>query len=239
MELDLIRMLYPKRCPVCENIIPDTPEHINRLICVPCNTKLRYISPPKCMKCGKQLYSESEEYCMDCKKKSHEFTQGVGVFSYDKNIKGAMYRFKYSNKREYAQFFGNILAARYGYLMRRWNVEVIIPIPLYRTKYLKRGYNQAELIAKELSKQMKIPVDSKLLIRCRKTRAMKELNDEERLKNLQNAFKLSKSIVKYKRVLLVDDIYTTGATMDACAGILKEGGVKDVYCAGVCIGNGF
>ncbi|MCM1467757.1 MAG: hypothetical protein NC086_06370, partial [Alistipes sp.] len=79
----------------------------------------------------------------------------------------------------------------------------------------------------------------KLLVRSRKTRAMKELNDEERVKNLQNAFKLSENIVKYKRVLLVDDIYTTGATMDACGKVLKAGGVKDIYCAGVCIGNGF
>lgn len=239
MELNVIGMLYPKRCPVCENIIPDTPRHVNRFVCVPCNTKLSYISPPKCMKCGKQLYAENDEYCTDCKTKPHEFTQGIGVFSYDKNIKNAMYRFKYSNKREYAKFFGGVLAARYGYLIRRWNVEAVIPVPLYRTKYLKRGYNQAELIAQELSKQTGIAVDSKLLIRCRKTRAMKELNDEERVKNLQNAFKLSENIVKYKKVLLVDDIYTTGATMDACTGVLKAGGVKEVYCAGICIGNGF
>lgn len=239
MGLNLVGILYPRRCPVCENIIPDTPGHANCLVCVPCNKKLSYISPPKCMKCGKQLYSENDEYCMDCKRKPHEFTQGIGVFSYDKNIKNVMYRFKYSNKREYAKFFGSVLAARYGYLIRRWNVEAVIPVPLYRTKYLKRGYNQAELIARELSKQTGIAVDSKLLIRCRKTRAMKELNDEERVKNLQNAFKLSENIVKYKKVLLVDDIYTTGATMDACTGVLKAGGVKEVYCAGICIGNGF
>lgn len=237
--MDLIRILYPKRCPVCEKIIPDTPEHVNRQICIQCNAKLCYIKPPKCMRCGKQLYSENEEYCTDCKKKCHEFTQGIGVFSYDKNIKKTMYRFKYSNKREYAEFFGSVLAGRYGHLIRRWQVEAVIPVPLYRTKYLKRGYNQAELIAKELSEQIKIPVDTKILVRSRKTRAMKELNDEERLKNLQNAFKLTENIVKYKKVLLVDDIYTTGATMDACARVLKNGGIKEVYCAGICIGNGF
>lgn len=224
---------------MCETIIPDTPEHVNRLVCMPCNKKLSYIALPKCMKCGKQLYDESDEFCADCKRIKHEFTRGVGVFSYNKNIKDAMYRFKYSNKRDYAMFFGSVLAERYGYQIRRWNVEAVIPVPLHRLKYLKRGYNQAELIAKELAKQTGLLVDSKLLLRCRKTRAMKELNDEERVKNLQNAFKLSENIVKYKRVLLVDDIYTTGATMDACAGVLKAGGVKEVYCAGICIGNGF
>lgn len=237
--MDLIRMLYPERCPVCEKIIPDIPENVNRHICMPCNAKLCYIKPPKCMKCGKQLHGEGEEYCGDCKKRSHEFTQGVGVFSYDKNVKGSMYRFKYSNRREYAQFFGNILEERCGYLIRRWQVDAVIPVPLHRTKYLMRGYNQAELIAEVLSKRMKIPMDAKLLVRSRKTRAMKELNDEERVKNLQNAFKLSKSIVKYKRVLLVDDIYTTGATMDACARVLKAGGAEEVYCADICIGNGY
>lgn len=237
--MDFIRILYPKKCPVCEKIIPDIPENRNQHICMPCNAKLSYIKPPKCMRCGKQLYGENEEYCTDCRKKTHTFTQGIGVFSYDNNIKKTMYRFKYSNRREYAEFFGNVLASRYGYLIRRWQAEVIIPIPLYRIKYIKRGYNQAELIARALSEQIKIPVDSKILIRSRKTRAMKELNDEERVKNLQNAFKLTENIVKYKKVLLVDDIYMTGATMDACAGVLKKGGAEEVYCASICIGNGF
>lgn len=237
--MGLIRVFYPKRCPVCEGILPDIPGEENRNICLKCNKKLKYISAPRCFVCGKQLYNPEEEYCTDCKNKKHLYKQGVGVFGYDEKIKCSIYRFKYSNKREYAQFYGEAIASRYGYVIRRWSPDVIIPIPLFKIKYLQRGYNQAELIAGELGKCLGIPVDVKLLVRSKKTKAMKELNDEERVKNLQNAFKLSENIVKYKKILLVDDIYTTGATIDACAKALLDGGALEVYYASVCIGNGF
>lgn len=237
--MELMRIFYPKRCPVCEGVLPDIPEEGSRNVCMECNKKLRYITSPRCYICGKQLYNESAEYCTDCKNKKHFFKRGVGVFGYDEKIKYSLYRFKYSNRREYAQFYGEVIASRYGYLIRRWKPDVIIPIPLYRIKYWQRGYNQAELIANELGQRLEIPVDAGLLLRNRKTKPMKELNDEERVKNLQNAFKLSENIVKYNKILLVDDIYTTGATIDACAQVLLEKGAQEVYYASVCIGNGF
>ncbi len=237
--MELIRMLYPKKCPVCENVLPDIPGREGRNICLKCNEKLHYIGALHCLKCGKQIYSANEEYCSDCKNKKHLFRQGVGVFSYDENIKYAMYRFKYSNRREYASFFGESIASRHGHFIRRWKPQVIIPVPMYRFKYYQRGYNQAGLVADVLGKELGIPVEHKLLIRSRQTRAMKELNEEERMKNLQNAFKITTNIVKYKKILLVDDIYTTGSTMDACSEVLLEGGAEEIYCASVCIGNGF
>lgn len=224
---------------MCENVLPDMPGEHKMRVCMKCNEKLHYIGALRCLRCGKKLYSEKEEFCNDCKTKSHLFKQGVGVFAYDDKIKQAMYRFKYSNRRDYANFFGETIAARHGYLIRRWQPQVIIPIPLYKIKYFQRGYNQAELIANVLGRELEIPVDKEILVRAKKTRAMKELNDEERVKNLQNAFKLSENIVKYKKILLVDDIYTTGATIDACSEVLLAGGAKEVYFASVCIGNGF
>lgn len=237
--MELIRFFYPRRCPVCEVILPDIPGENKTAVCLKCNEKLHYIMSPRCLKCGKQIYEMSEEYCSDCKNKKHLFKQGIGVFSYDERIKYSMYRFKYSNRREYAKFYGETIAARYGHMIRRWNPEILIPIPLFKGKYLKRGYNQAELIAVELGRELDIPVCKDILVRAKKTRAMKELNDEERVKNLQNAFKLTANIVEYKKVLLVDDIYTTGATMDACSEVLLSGGAEEVYFVSVCIGNGF
>lgn len=237
--MELISILYPRKCPVCETIIPDIPGKVAPRVCLTCNQKLQYIHSPRCFQCGKQLYEEKEEFCNDCKVKKHLFKQGIGVFGYDENIKDAIYRFKYHNQRNYAKFFGEVIASRYGYQIRHWNPDVIIPIPLYRIKYYQRGFNQAELVAKELGNILQIPVDTKSLVRNRKTKPMKELNDEERTKNLQNAFNLTADIVKYKKVLLLDDIYTTGATMDACSKVLLEAGVEEIYCASVCIGNGF
>lgn len=237
--MEIIRMLYPKRCPVCDDILPDAPLIEGRNICLKCNEKLHYITSPRCYICGKQLYYANDEYCADCKNKKHFFKQGVGVFGYDERIKASMYRFKYSNRREYAKFYGEAIVSRYGHLIRSWNPEVVIPVPMYRIKKLQRGYNQAELVATEVGNLLQIAVENRLLVRVRATKAMKELDDEERIKNLQNAFKLSKNIVKYKKVLLIDDIYTTGATIDACSEILIRAGVEEVFFVSVCIGNGF
>lgn len=237
--MEIIRILYPKRCPVCDDILPDTPLVNGRNVCLKCNEKLHYITSPRCYVCGKQLYNMNDEYCTDCKNKKHLFKQGVGVFGYDERIKFSMYRFKYSNRREYAKFYGEAIVSRYGHLIRSWNPEVIIPVPMYKIKKLQRGYNQAELVADEVGNLLHRPVDKKILVRTRRTEAMKELNDEERVKNLQNAFKITESIVKYKKVLIVDDIYTTGTTIDTCSDVLLRAGVEEIFYASVCIGNGF
>lgn len=237
--MELIRIFYPKVCPVCESILPDVPGENKDGVCIRCNSRLHYIKSPKCLKCGKQIYEMNQEFCCDCKNKKHEFVQGAGVFAYDEEIKKSIYRFKYSNQREYSHFYARAIVNRLGYQIRHWMPDIIIPIPLNRIKYLKRGYNQAELVARSVGDLLDIPVDSKLLIRTRNTRPMKELNDEERVKNLQNAFKIRSDIVKYNKVLLLDDIYTTGATIDACSALLKEAGAKEIFFVSVCIGNGF
>lgn len=170
--MELIQILYPAKCPICEKVLPAFCGKATPGVCLPCNQALQYIGSPRCFRCGKQLWEEKEEYCTDCKNIEHQFEQGVAVFGYDEKIKDAMYRFKYSNQREYAKFFGEAIAARYGYQIRHWNPDVIIPVPLYRIKYYQRGYNQAELVARELGKILGIPVDTGLLFRVRKTRPM-------------------------------------------------------------------
>lgn len=237
--MGITEIFYPDRCPVCEKIIPHMPGESKMIICEKCNGKLHYIKSPRCLKCGKQIYSENEEFCSDCKRVEHFFEQGIGAFGYDDNIKESMYRFKYSNQREYATFYADAIIRRYEHMIRRWGVEVIIPVPMYKYKELLRGYNQAELIANELGKNLNIQVNSNILKRIRKTKPMKELNDEERIKNLQNAFKISQNIVEYKKILLVDDIYTTGATIDECSRLLLDAGASKIYFACACIGNGF
>ena len=153
-------------------------------------------------------------------------------------MKKSLYDFKYKNKREYAKAYGEELVNNLKYEILAWNADVIMPVPLHKSKLRHRGYNQAELIARELSRRLEIPMDSKILKRTRKTRAQKELNDSDRKKNVKNAFIVDKSIVKYKKVILVDDIYTTGSTIDSCAKVLKEKGVEKVYYVSLSVGTG-
>lgn len=116
--------------------------------------------------------------------------------------------------------------------------DAIIPVPIHRSRYRRRGYNQAELVAAELSRLTGIPMYERLVTRSRKTAPQKELTIQERQNNLKKAFNITSNDVKLKKTILVDDIYTTGSTLDAVAMELKRHGVKSVYFIALCIGDG-
>ena len=122
--------------------------------------------------------------------------------------------------------------------LKEWNVQAIIPVPMYKDKEIKRGYNQAEVFGRALSKETGIALDDKCIIRKKSTVPQKKLSNEMRKINLQKAFGVDRKICsEYKTVLLVDDIYTTGSTFDACAKVLKVAGVEKVYCLSVAVGR--
>lgn len=192
---------------------------------------------PRCKKCGKPLESPGKEYCRDCIRRKHYYDSGRVVWLYTKEMQQSIYRFKYDNKREYADFYVEEVVRLYGSWIQRTGVEAIIPIPLYKQKHRRRGFNQAQVLAEGIGRELNIPVLSKVVGRTRSTVAQKELNDKERQKNVKNAFKIIDNEVKLKKVLLVDDIYTTGSTMDAVAGVLRGNGVKEIYFLCICTGG--
>ena len=147
--------------------------------------------------------------------------------------------FKFQNRREYARAYAEEIQKYLGEKLLRWNVDCMVPVPIYKKKQISRGFNQAEVLAWEVSRLIGIPVDTELLKRIRKTLPQKELNDEERRKNLINAFQIGKKGVKYKKIILVDDIYTTGSTIDACSKVLKASGIQEIYFLSLCIGTGY
>lgn len=232
----LVDLLYPKACPVCGEAAPVICGK-SRGICPECEGAVSYIGDNYCMKCGKELL-EDEQYCYDCKRLKHEFEQCAAVFVYSEAIKQSIYRYKYKGRREYAEWFAGQMYEKMASRIAVWEPELIVPIPLHKSKYKQRGYNQAWLLAAELGRLTGIPVDDGLLQRSRATEPMKALDGENRIKNLKNAFIISSNKVKYKKILLVDDIYTTGATMDACAKALRSKGVEQVYGLCLCIGRG-
>jgi ComF family protein len=184
------------------------------------------------------LDKEEAEYCYDCSRKSFHFTAGLAVFPYDRYMKRSIEYFKFHNRREYAEWYADEMTARLGQKIRSWRPDCLVPVPIHRSRLLERGYNQTELVAKEVGKRLGIYVEPGLLERCKKTVPQKTLNDRERIKNLKNAFQIRKSVVQYKRVVLVDDIYTTGSTIEACTQVLLESGVEQVYFVCICIGYG-
>lgn len=231
----IIGILFPRRCPVCGEIVMPKGD----LICPPCKGKIKYVYEPSCKKCGKALVVEEEEYCYDCKKKNHTYESGIALFEYDDIMKQSIYSFKYKNKREYADFYVKEFVNAYQTQIANWKAEVLIPVPLHKSRHLYRGFNQAELLAKKIGKDINLPVDSDILVRSKETFAQKGLNHKERAKNLQEAFQISGKVVQYKKVILIDDIYTTGSTIEACTKVLKLNGVEKVYFLSLCIGKDY
>lgn len=229
-----VSFVFPRRCPVCDGVI-----QIGSYICEDCKKKVKHVAEPVCKKCGKPLDDSRQEYCRDCTTRRHFFKQGKAVFVYQKEMKLSMYRFKYSNKREYAAYYAKEAAALYEGWIRRCGIEALVPIPMYRWKKRLRGYNQAETFAGRLGKELDIPAEYRMVKRIRNTTPQKELNDRQRKDNLKGAFQLTGNIVKYSKILLVDDIYTTGSTMDAVAELFLQAGVAEVYFICICIGQGY
>lgn len=223
-------MLYPRRCPVCHDIaVPG-----GSRICNVCREKLKPITGPRCFRCSKPLKREEQEYCKDCRK-TRLFDQGIGIFPYGSVLQESLFKLKYGKSQEYGSFYGQIAAVYSREIIRNWGVEIIIPIPLHRKRMEKRGYNQAELIAEALGKTLCIPVDSRLMKRKVNTRPQKELDYRERKQNMKNAFFL-KGENRYRRILLVDDIYTTGSTIEAAAELLKRNGAENVFFLTIAMG---
>lgn len=219
----IISALYPVRCPVCDRIVDETGE----MICVACMDKLKLISPPWCMRCGKKV-ANGEELCRQCKGKKVFYKRGRALFEYE-SAALSIYRFKYGNRREYAMFFGKQMAEYLGDFLMDIQPDALIPIPLHKKRMRIRGYNQAELLAKCIGENLGIPVRTDLMKREKNTIPQKKLNSEERQNNLKRAFNIVENDVKLEKVVLVDDIYTTGTTVNEAAKVLKESGVKEVY----------
>lgn len=206
------------------------------------------IYPPICPICGNFL-KRREKVHLYCRKSvafikhhveksdGHAYDDGVAVFAHTGRIKKSIYRFKYNNKRDFGKYYAMEMVLQYESLIKSWGVDVIVPVPIHKSKRIKRGFNQTEIIGKHLSKIVNLPYDDKVLKRIRKTKNQKSLSPQERKENLRSAFAVDKERVqKYNRILIVDDIYTTGATIDACARILKENKVSKVFF--ICVSMG-
>lgn len=228
-------MVYPRRCPVCHDIAAPR----GRTICRECAEKLVPVSGPRCCRCSKPLVTKEDEYCHDCLSKTHSFDQGIGIFSYGSVLSKSLYQLKYHQRQEYGRFYGRYAAAYAEKRITAWKVEAIVPVPLHRKKMEKRGYNQAEIIARQLGSCLGIPVENHAVVRVLNTRPQKELDDRERRRNIRKAFVPAKTRLPWKRVLVVDDIYTTGSTIDGVSLALKKAGVQEVYFLTIAIGTGF
>lgn len=231
---DFVDILFPRRCPVCDGIVMPK----GRLICPECFKKLSFVKNPVCKKCGKEVLSDRLEFCLDCSRRKRTFEYGRALVNYDESARKSMAKIKYKNKREYMDFYGEAICVRYEKIIRRMEAEALVPVPVHPARKRARGFNQAELLAQKIGSGLNIPVVSDMLVRNKKTAPQKSLDPAGRLKNLEEAFSAGKIPRGVERVILVDDIYTTGSTIEACTRALKKAGIKKVYFLAICIGRG-
>lgn len=229
----MITWLFPERCPVCMKLVVPRGNQIH----TKCAGKLAPITEPCCKKCGKPIADESEEYCEECDITSFAWDYGHCLYRYHDITKRAILQVKEEGTKEFVRFFGRGLAEHYKDFLHEIKPDCIVPVPLHKGKLRRRGFNQAELLAAELSNQIGIPIIL-LLTKKKKTKDQKTLSKEQRKRNLFHAFvintKSNLSGMIPRSVLLVDDVYTTGSTMNACATVLKQAGVSFVYFLCVC-----
>lgn len=200
------------------------------------NAIIDLIFPPRCANCGRV----DAQWCSRCAELlqltplvlafRHDFDNLAGCASsgvHEGVLRNAIHALKYENTRQVAPLLGVRLAECLQTTL--WKIDTLIPVPLHHKRLLERGYNQAQVIAEALAAQIGLAITLDGLRRERSTESQVELNREQRLQNVADAFVAEAAVVHQKTVLLIDDVCTTGATLDACANALLTAGAAAVY----------
>lgn len=248
------RLFYPPVCPLCRELLKEN----EGMVHIACLAALEEVKEPKCKRCGKPILSETAQFCRDCyiklEKNKHDneeqgmfmdqeissgYDQNAALWIYEGSIRQAILDYKYHGMKVYTDFFATRLVGSYSWWIRSKKPQLLLPVPIHAKKKRIRGYNQAGLLARAVSAMTGIPFCQDLLVRNKYTEPQKTLTPEERRKNLEKVMQvhLERLEAVPERVMIIDDIYTTGATLDACATVLKKAGVKEVYGLTLCIGD--
>lgn len=225
MLSSILSFLFPNPCVVCFK-----PAGKNRYVCASCKNEIHYIGTDSvCKTCLTPLPSGST-MCAKCMLKRPKYDQLVACAVYKGALRQALHRYKFSGRADLHTSFSLMIWERLS-LLGRTDFDVVIPIPLSQKRFKERGYNQAGLIAKDLAKRFGIPVYSDALVKNKHTARQSELRMDERSKNVRGAFFLNRpETIRNKRVLLVDDIFTTGATVREASNVLSQAAENVTVC---------
>jgi len=229
----LFDWLYPPRCRACRGrILGRDAEYF----CEHCREHIQLVGHPLCNVCGRPFPDASgdDHECGVCLERPPQFIAARAWACYpredDHPLREVVQKFKYARKVSLGRPLGRLMARGCQAFLGEIDPDVIVPVPLYPKRLRWRGFNQSVLLAREVSRAYGIPMDPFLLQRRRETAAQTQLAEEERRRNVRGAFMLDPDRpIRGKRVLIVDDVYTSGATVNECSRTLKQGGAKEIY----------
>lgn len=223
----LLYLIYPKTCIFCNSILNygDT-----ECLCSECVEKYKPISGNKCELCGRAIAVNN--ICGNCRSKKHYYDKCYCVYEYKDNVKSFIYAMKFSDIRQNC-FYAAKQMKLYADSNNIQKCDYVVPVPMFSVNRIIRGYNQAELIARSFSR-LTHGRYKRALYKCKITKPQHKLKGKERLINLKDVFKVSGNI-KDKTILLIDDVFTTGSTVNECSRVLKKAGAKEVYVFCFCV----
>jgi len=226
----LIDLVYPKICVVCKNSLKNSPG-IDSLVCTQCWGKIKKNTPPFCHICGRQLKSFAKNICPGCTRKPLHFDRAFSACAYEGVVKELIHAFKYQNKDYLGQPLSRLMIEFIReYALPMEFLDAIIPIPLHKTRLREREFNQAEVLSTHIAAQFNKGVLRDSLRRNRPTQTQTGLEDALRFSNVKGSFSVTRSEhIKGKNLLLIDDVFTTGATASEAAYALKNAGANIVF----------
>ncbi len=214
------RIIFPPRCVLCQR-----PGHADLDICLSCYQSLPFIRYA-CTQCALPLEGEyrANSLCGHCLKQSPVFDHSISLLRYENKVVQLVTRYKFHNSLSYSRLLAELLLRE---LIDAEKPDCLIAVPLHSRRLYERGFNQSHELAKIIAKRLKIPLASEAVLRVRETEQQTGLNAKQRRQNIRGAFAVTATI-KYKHVVLIDDVVTTGSTVNELARVLKKAGVQTV-----------
>jgi ComF family protein len=228
----LVSVLFPAPCRLCGKLL-DTASRIP--LCCSCVTSFRPLTGPCCVRCGRPFVSavvldrETAPLCHICQRGLYDFDFARSYTAYTETVAGAIILLKYQQVTPLAGWFASSLRKTFDANSEACRADLVVPVPAHAQRLRERGYNQAELIAKPLARALGLPCRSYLLLRSRPRPDKLRLTLRERWRSVRGVYTTRQGLrVDNLRVLLVDDVLTTGATLDACSRALRKAGAAKV-----------
>jgi competence protein ComFC len=221
-------LFYPELCQLCRE---ERATPAEGYVCDECRSKAQFVHEPFCQHCGRPFEGDitTQFECTNCREMEWHFQSARSAVLARDPVLEAIHRYKYQRALWFESFLADLLIRAAGPVLGQQKPNMIVPVPLHPTKQREREFNQAERLARRLSAATRIPINKRLLRRSLPTRTQTQLNRQERLANVRNAFAMrGGQRLNGERIVLVDDVFTTGATTSACAGVLKAAGAGEV-----------